>query len=673
MQESTKNEEVKKEEEKDDEKMPFIPFIKKEEKKEEEKKEEEKEEENPFLQNDILAKLSQLAGKMGKEKPENTEDAKKAKEEKERQLSILNIKTLTDREILLKSFRISLLNWKSNLFNLVKIFVVETLSLYIPILNANLVDSIIQVKSYDEIYSKFKTFLTFLIFQFFVNTLLELFNYFFIRDFALRFKFILLEKIIEHDITFFEVYKTGEIIHNIDQSEDCIDDEYLFNSLKALTYVFKAIVMYYYLHKTSGRLTLIFMTIFLIKLGADYIFLVYSSISKITKIFNLQNQYSNQLNELFSNIRLVKSFAKEDDEIKIIEKSKMESDLQIDSKTEILLRFTLLVSNVGEAVLLLFVGKYILQGKCTLGIYTLFKRYQKEFQDCYREVKSVVKDFKKVIANWRMFFELYDFPVRIKSTKNLKPSTFKGKIKFENVSFAYPLKPGSNILENLSFEVKPGKMLAICGSSGSGKTTISNLIQRFYDINSGQILIDDIDIKDYNIKYLRRNIGFVAQEPSLKSGTIEENIVYGVDDYKQSFFEQVLELSNINSFINDKHLFPDGLKTLVGEKGSKVSGGQKQRIAIARALLKNTKIIILDEATSALDAESESAVQKAIDNIVKTKEVTMIVIAHRLSTIINADTIAVLNHGKIVEMGTHKELMEKDGEYKKLFQKQIVQ
>ena len=185
-------------------------------------------------------------------------------------------------------------------------------------------------------------------------------------------------------------------------------------------------------------------------------------------------------------------------------------------------------------------------------------------------------------------------------------------------------------------------------------------------------VVKDVDIKDYNIEYLRHNIGYVAQEPILNSGTIEENILYGVDKYKISDFEEILKLSNVNNFINDKYLFPDGLKTLVGERGIKVSAGQKQRIAIARALMKKSKILIFDEATSALDAESEAQVQNAIDNIAKKKEMTIIIIAHRLSTIINADTIAVLNNGRIAEIGTHNELMKKNGEYKKLFQKQFV-
>ena len=213
--------------------------------------------------------------------------------------------------------------------------------------------------------------------------------------------------------------------------------------------------------------------------------------------------------------------------------------------------------------------------------------------------------------------------------------------------------------------------MALVGYSGSGKSTICNLIQRFYDPIEGNIFIDDINIKNYNPDWLHRNIGFVSQEPVLCSGTIEYNILYSVKEYTKNKLEEVCEISLVNKFLKDKKLFPDGLKTLVGERGAKLSGGQKQRIAIARAIMKDGKILIFDEATSALDAQSENEVQAALDNIIKTKKITTIIIAHRLSTIRNADKILFLNRGKIVESGTHEELLNSNGEYKKLIEKQL--
>ena len=191
-------------------------------------------------------------------------------------------------------------------------------------------------------------------------------------------------------------------------------------------------------------------------------------------------------------------------------------------------------------------------------------------------------------------------------------------------------------------------------------------------MNKGNIYIDDVDIKDYDIEYLRKNIGFVGQEPILNSGSILPNIVYGVDNYEERELKEVLKITCVDAFINDKELFLDGLNTLIGERGVNVSGGQKQRIAIARALMKNPKIIIFDEATSALDTKSEVEVQKSINNLINHKNITLIIIAHRLSTIVNADKIIVINNGKIVETGNHKELIGKNGEYKKLFDNQII-
>ena len=265
----------------------------------------------------------------------------------------------------------------------------------------------------------------------------------------------------------------------------------------------------------------------------------------------------------------------------------------------------------------------------------------------------------------------YDIRPKIISYKNYIPEKIQGKIIFDKVKFSYPLSPDIKILNNLSFSIEPGKILALVGYSGSGKSTISNLIQRFYDPNDGNIFIDETNIKDFNLDWLHKNIGFVSQEPILCNGTIEYNITYGVKEYTMNKLNEICDLARVNKFIKDKRLFPEGLKTMVGERGTNVSGGQKQRIAIARAIMKDVKILIFDEATSALDAESESEVQSALDSIIKSKKITTIIIAHRLSTIRNADKILFLNKGKIVESGTHEELLNLNGEYKKLVEKQL--
>ena len=229
------------------------------------------------------------------------------------------------------------------------------------------------------------------------------------------------------------------------------------------------------------------------------------------------------------------------------------------------------------------------------------------------------------------------------------------------------------VLQNFNLKITAGERIAICGSSGGGKSTIVQLLERFYDLSQGELLIDNINIKEYNVNYLRQNIGFVAQEPVLFSGTIEQNIAYGVEHYTIEDLHNAAELANAMQFIQDQSLFPQGFGTLVGERGTKLSGGQKQRIAISRALMKKPKILIFDESTSALDAESEFQVQSSIDALMEKMDITCIVIAHRLSTIINCKRILVMSGGKVIEEGGHNELIEKKGFYCNLIQKQINQ
>ena len=330
------------------------------------------------------------------------------------------------------------------------------------------------------------------------------------------------------------------------------------------------------------------------------------------------------------------------------------------------------LSKIGNYFILYYTGTLVISGDLSFSHYTIFETYFSKFQDEFESLYSSLQKYKEFLVDWRSFFELYDYKTKILSEKNYIPKgSIKGKIDFQKFKFNHPLNPDVIILDNLSFSIEPGKILAIVGYSGSGKWTISNLLQRFYDPIEGNIFLDDINIKDYNLDWLHRNIGFVSQEPILCNGTIEYNITYGVKEYTKNKLNEICELSLVNKFLKDKKLFPDGLKTFVGERGSKVSGGQKQRIAIARAIMEDVKILIFDEATSALDVQSENEVQSALDNIIKNKKITTIIIAHRLSTIKNADKIIFLNKGKIVESGTHEELLKLNGEYKILVSKQL--
>ena len=281
--------------------------------------------------------------------------------------------------------------------------------------------------------------------------------------------------------------------------------------------------------------------------------------------------------------------------------------------------------------------------------------------------KSISKAFyslKKGNAAAERVFDVIDLDSEyLNDSKKNQLVSFKNQISFNNVSFKYDQ---NKILKNISFDVNKGDMVAIVGASGSGKTTLVNLIPRFYDKISGNILIDDFDIKDLSRSNIRSLIGIVSQESILFNSSIKENIVLGdSDENNYSRLKDSIDIANAQEFIEE---FPEKLNYNVGDNGSNLSGGQKQRIAIARAVYSNCPILILDEATSSLDSESEKLVQNAIDKLMVDK--TSIVIAHRLSTIQNADKIIVLDKGEIVEEGSHEQLLKNNSFYKKLIQLQ---
>ncbi len=256
-------------------------------------------------------------------------------------------------------------------------------------------------------------------------------------------------------------------------------------------------------------------------------------------------------------------------------------------------------------------------------------------------------------------FEVLEQENTIDSKENaLVKNTFENKVSIENINFRYG---NENVLKSFSIEVPKGKTVALVGQSGSGKSTIANLLTRFYDVNEGSIKIDGTDIKDWNIHSLRGLMGLVTQDSILFNDTIKNNILIGKPNATDEEIIDALKIANAYEFVKD---LEDGIETNIGDAGGKLSGGQKQRLSIARAVLKNPPIMILDEATSALDTESEKLVQVALENMMQNR--TSIVIAHRLSTIQKADTIVVMQKGEIVEQGTHAELLAKDGMYAKL-------
>ncbi|KAJ1475715.1 ATP-binding cassette transporter [Baffinella frigidus] len=264
-------------------------------------------------------------------------------------------------------------------------------------------------------------------------------------------------------------------------------------------------------------------------------------------------------------------------------------------------------------------------------------------------------------------FEVVDRVSKIdhESDAGAKPPVVHGKIEMENVCFAYPSRPDQKVCNDFSLVVEAGTTVALVGASGSGKSTVVSLVERFYDPDSGSVKMDGVDIRELNVRWLREQIGLVGQEPVLFAGTIADNIANGKVGATREEVEEAAKMANAYSFIME---FPAGFETDVGQKGGQLSGGQKQRVAIARAMIKNPSILLLDEATSALDTTSEKVVQQALDELMRKTKRTTIVIAHRLSTIRNADRICVVKRGRVVEQGTHDQLMANapNGAYYKL-------
>ena len=324
------------------------------------------------------------------------------------------------------------------------------------------------------------------------------------------------------------------------------------------------------------------------------------------------------------------------------------------------------ICSIGIAFVMFYGNSLIIKGEMTAGSFASFVT---SLLLLYKPVKNLgrtLTDLQTTFVALGRVFELFDLVPHIENSKNaIKMSDLKSSIDFENVWFEY--EQDVPVLKDFTLHVNKGETIALVGNSGNGKSTTVNLLPRFYDIKSGSVKFDGIDIRNIDIESLRDNISFVFQDNFLFSGSIRENILMGKPNATEDEINTVIKMAHLDEFLST---LENGIDTYVGERGASLSGGQRQRVAIARAMIKDAPIVILDEATSALDNESEAIVQKALDNLMQNK--TVFVIAHRLSTINNADRIAVINEGELVELGTHVELMNiKDGNYKHLYDMQF--
>lgn len=391
--------------------------------------------------------------------------------------------------------------------------------------------------------------------------------------------------------------------------------------------------------------------------------LLYPVFSSIRTAFE---DLTSSVQENVTGIRVVKGMGREDFEKEKFEKVALDFTTknievsEIRSKYQPLSQF---LNGMGLAIILLFGGYLAIKGKISVGTLVAFNSYMFMLNNPINNLSNIVNEWQNAAASMDKIFTLLDAEPAIKNKKNaVALGAAKGDILFKDVYFKYN---DTYVLRDINLHMKPGSTTAIMGATGSGKSTIINLIARFYDADKGQVKIDSFNVKDLEMNSLRRHIGIILQETFLFSDTIANNISFGRPEAKLEEIEKAAKIADAHDFINE---LPEKYNTVIGERGVGLSGGQKQRIAIARAILYNPEILILDDATSSVDMETEQEIQKTLKQVMKGR--TTLIIAHRISSVKDADHIIYLNDGEIIEEGTHEELIELKGQYYNTFVEQ---
>ena len=457
--------------------------------------------------------------------------------------------------------------------------------------------------------------------------------------------------------------QTGDLISrvtsDIDAVQDFVNSALLGILVNVLTLIGMTVVMLY----INWRFTLISLSI------APALFVVVYSFTRSIKkasraVRKKESELVSVVEEVLTSVRVVKAFAREDFEVTRFEsqsRDSVETALEARSIKAKLSPIVDVMVAIGTCLVLGYGARLALSGQLSAGVLIVFLLYLGKMYKPMRQLSKMTDTVSKAMVGYERIQEVMEIEARVRDLSRARRAPrFKGRIEFGHVNFAYDEK--SPVLKDVSFSIKPGCVAAFVGPSGTGKTTIISLIPRFYDPQSGTVKIDGADIRGYKLKSVREQISFVLQETLLFHASVRDNIAYGKPDATRDQIVRAAKLANAHEFIEK---MPEGYNTMIGERGTTLSGGQRQRIAIARAIIRDTPILILDEPTSGLDSASEQAVIEALDRLMEGK--TSIIVAHHLSAIRHADVVFVVKDSELVEQGTHEELLAAGGLYAELY------
>ena len=467
-------------------------------------------------------------------------------------------------------------------------------------------------------------------------------------------------------IRFFETRQTGDLVSRVTNDVEDVEDMIIYSAtilgVQLIMFVGAATVLFY----LNFWLTiLVFVTFPVLSVT------VYYSRRRIRRISRMVKQTTGEIaaraEESISGIRIVKAFTREDFEVdRFAEKSLKSMKANVDSSRvwSIYTTSVEMITIVGIAIVIWFATPSVIIGAFTVGQLVAYLAYLTRLYNPIIGLSKLNLIIQKGLAATERLFEVMDVKRESVAEDGLVPERIEGRVKFANVSFGYDVD--RIVLKNINIEARPGEVVALVGRSGAGKTTIASLIARFYDPLEGVITLDDYQLSDLKLSALREQIGLVPQETFLYSGSVRENISYGNPTATDEEIADAARAANAHKFILR---LPHGYDTEIGERGVKLSSGERQRIAIARAVLKDPKILILDEATSNVDSESEAFIQEALERLMIGR--TSFIIAHRISAVIKADKIVVIEDGRVVEVGTHEELSAREGVYTQVYQTQL--